>query len=243
MTSKKEGASVDSRKCFVVTPIGEEDTEIRRASTCLIEAAIRPVLEETGFETIIPHQLRNPGSITKQVIEHLLYDQLVIANLAGLNANVMYELAVRHASRLPIVTLAERGQVLPFDIRDQRTLFYSNDMLGAEELRPELARAIRDALTDSHPDNPIYSVTDEKIIKEATKPQGIEMHILDRLAHIEQALSDLRRPVPAGDVPSARDLVEKTKELAAKIAAAKAKGISPAKSADSITGGGTPGTS
>lgn len=106
------------RVCFVVSPIGGDGTETRRSIDGLMDAAIEPALVESGFEVSVAHRMVSPGSITNQVIELLLTADLVVANLTGLNPNVMYELAVRHAARKPVVTIAEIGTPIPFDLQE-----------------------------------------------------------------------------------------------------------------------------
>ena len=181
------------KKCFVVTPIGSPDSSTRRAAQGLLDAAIKPALSELGYEVFVAHEISSPGSITKQVLQHLLEDELVIANLTELNPNVMYELAVRHAKRLPVVSLAEEGTDLPFDISDERTIFYKNDMSGVEVLKPALIETVKIAAKEKHPDNPIYRATKSLIIRESTETKDTDRYILDRLDSIETVLSRISR--------------------------------------------------
>ena len=121
-------------QCFIITPIGDDTDPIRRHIEGVIDAAITPALGEE-YDIVVAHKIGEPGSITKQVIDKVYHSKLVIANLTNRNPNVMYELALRHATGKPVIMIAERGTPLPSDIIMQRTIFYYNDAKGVLELR------------------------------------------------------------------------------------------------------------
>jgi hypothetical protein len=190
---KKEEAAAEGerqRVCFVVTPIGPETSTTRRSIDGLVDAVIEPTLVDIGFKVIVAHRMTNPGSITNQVIELLLSADLVVANLTELNPNVMYELAVRHAARKPVVTIAEVGTALPFDLRDERTIEYRNDMAGVPELRRMLAVAAEEALDDREPDNPVYRAAQTQVMREVA-PTDDQRFMFDRLDRLEALMRDV----------------------------------------------------
>ncbi|PVY40880.1 hypothetical protein [Pontibacter virosus] len=191
-TKKEQAEQFSQKKCFIISPLGLDDSETRRKADGLISAVLGPVLTSLNFKMIAPHHIDTPGSITGQVIQHLLEDDLVIANLTELNPNVMYELAVRHAKRLPVVCLAEKGTRLPFDIAAERTIFYDNDMAGVEVLKPKLVNAINEALLGDEHDNPIYRVVRDSIMKEVTAKDDAQSYILQRLDEINTHMNALK---------------------------------------------------
>jgi hypothetical protein len=190
------------RICFIITPIGPTNSSTRRATDGLIGSTLRPLLEELGYHVVAAHEISLAGSITRQVIEHLLGDPLVIANLTELNPNVLYELAVRHATGLPTVAIAEESTVLPFDISDERTIFYNNDMQGVLDLAPRLQAAIETTVSEKEPDNPIYRVSKATIIKETLGSVNAESYIIERLDSLGDTVEQLSRRIPFSPVVS-----------------------------------------
>jgi hypothetical protein len=186
MTKKYSGET-----CFIITPIGDEDSNTRRATDGLIESVFEPLLNDYGFECKVAHRISKTGSITSQIIENILNSKLVIANITELNPNVMYELAVRHAARKPVITIAEKGTNLPFDVNDERTIEFINDMAGVFELKEKLNEMIEDTVNEENCDNPIYRVKENMIMKEVTKDKEFDRYILDKLDSIEKVISKI----------------------------------------------------
>lgn len=147
------------KKCFIITPIGNENSDIFRKAKGVIESVIKPILEKYGFDDIKPaYEIMESGMISNQIINRIINDDLVVANLTGNNPNVMYELAIRHGVAKPIIHICEKETGLPFDIKDSRTIFYKDDMLGVQELQRDFDNFVEQTdYSKDYSDNPIFN--------------------------------------------------------------------------------------
>lgn len=127
----------DKKTCFIVTPIGDNNSDIRRHIDGIIDQAIIPAIGDK-YEITVAHRKYEIGSINDRVVKSVYEADLVIANLTGTNPNVMYELAIRYSFGKPAIVIAEEGTKLPFDVIDENTVFYINDPAGAAELKSKI---------------------------------------------------------------------------------------------------------
>lgn len=169
--------------CFVITPIGEPNSDIRRHIDGVIKASIKPALEENKkYDVISSHELYDPTSITSQIYQYLNESKLVIANLTELNPNVMYELAVRFCIGKPVIIIAEEGTKLPFDVKDQRTIFYINDSQGTIDLKNNIVKAVEAIDFDGKPSSPIFdSLNEIALFKQLENSEKSDAGISDKV--------------------------------------------------------------
>jgi hypothetical protein len=113
------------KRCFVISPIGAPGSDVRAHADDVFNYIIEPVTTQMGYETERGDHAARPGRISDQMYDSILRDDLLIAVLTFQNPNVYYELAIAHAAARPLIILCEASQAnLPFDVKDQRVIFY-----------------------------------------------------------------------------------------------------------------------
>ncbi|WP_164198891.1 hypothetical protein [[Micrococcus luteus] ATCC 49442] len=128
------------KSVFVVSPIGAPGTEVYRKASYALKYIFRVALPADEWHVHRADEGESPDSISQHVIRKLWEADLVIADLTGHNPNVFYELAIAHGWRKPVVHLIAKGETIPFDIVDQRTIFYDITDLASVEETVEMLR-------------------------------------------------------------------------------------------------------
>lgn len=200
----------ETKRCFVISPIGMNGSDIRKRADQVLKHILKPAAEECGFTAIRADELSEPGMITDQVIQHIIDDPLVIADLSGLNPNVFYELAIRHAIRKPLVQIVQKGERIPFDVAGMRTITVDHtDLDSVEDAKMEIIKQITAIVKKKtgEIESPISVSLELQALRHSEKPE-------DRsYAELLAAMSDLRSEVSSSFVnikkllPTNRDLL------------------------------------
>ena len=133
-----EGRASVMKKCFVVSPIGDAGTDIRKNADQLYQHIIKPVCEKCGFAAQRVDEFNTSNSITQEILDALNDYDLVIADLTGHNPNVFFEIGYRTKSQKPIIHLKRKDETIPFDVSSIRTFEYDLtylDMVSATKVR------------------------------------------------------------------------------------------------------------
>jgi hypothetical protein len=135
------------KTCFVISPIGEPGSDIRTHADDVYEFLIKPAAEKAGYVAQRADHDNSPGTITEQMYDHILNDDLVIAVLTFHNPNVFYEIAIAEAAARPLILLCEKSQTVPFDISQRRVIKYELSIRSFNEgtYVSQLLRSITEA--------------------------------------------------------------------------------------------------
>lgn len=116
-------------RAFIIRPFGtKNDIDFNEVERVLIA----PALKRIGAEGGTTIDIVEAGNIRVDMFRRLLMADLVVADLSIHNANVFYELGIRHALRdHGTFMLRCRADSFPFDLQTDRYFEYSKDDPGA----------------------------------------------------------------------------------------------------------------
>jgi hypothetical protein len=153
-----------SKTCFIISPIGTEDSVERKHANMMLKHLIKPVCDELELDVVRADTIDKSGLITHQILEHIAKSAFCVTDLSFNNPNVFYELGVRHVCQLPTVQLIRKGDKIPFDVSQGRTIIIDTSDLYTimdrfESARKELTEHLRkmkeNSKNDIADDNPI----------------------------------------------------------------------------------------
>ncbi len=201
--------------CFVIGPIGVAGTPTRKLADWLLKGIVRPTLEQLDYRVKRADDDADPGSITAALINDIVDADLVVADLTGFNPNAFYELGIRHALQKPTIHMIAEDASLPFDNKDQRTIFVDvtdiDSIEGAKIRLREAALATQEAgYKTSNPVTQAIGLAD--LARSGDTASQIIAQLQGRLANLE---ATIRHAAPSivGQGPLATMSLEEARTL------------------------------
>jgi hypothetical protein len=181
------------RTCFVISPVGDPGSPVRKRADQVFKHIIEPVTLALHYRAKRADLMKRPGLITSKVLTAVVDSDLVVADLTGHDAAVFYELAIRHAAQRPVVQLIDAAQELPFDTANMRTIFLDiHDLDSAEAARNELTGHVRDAEADPSPvQTPVLAAKSMRSLWDSEVPT--DRFIAEALEELRALKRDRRR--------------------------------------------------
>jgi tetratricopeptide (TPR) repeat protein len=158
--------------CFVLMPFGKKPNAAGSEIDfdAVYNNLIAPAIEEADLEPIRADHEVVGGLIHKPMYERLVLCEYAVADLTTANANVFYELGLRHAARpcSTILLFSKDGKQLPFDVGPLRAIPYELHADGTpahiDTTKATLVKSLREARKAATegpiPDSPVFHLVE-----------------------------------------------------------------------------------
>jgi hypothetical protein len=153
--------NLPQKSCFVIMPFSDMEGYEPGHFGRVYEHLIRPACIAAGVDPMRGDEVKGTNYIAIDILQRILKSDIVICDLSGKNANVMYELGMRQAFDLPVVLLKDKRTERIFDIQGLRTLDYIDSLRidSVEQDRKALTQAISATLKlEAHEVNSLVSL-------------------------------------------------------------------------------------
>lgn len=130
----------------------------------------KKAIEDLGIECLRCDEIEETGSIHEKMFEHIYHSDIVVVDITTSNANVYYELGVRHALAKGVTVLIRRkGTTIPFNIQGLQVVEYDQAKFGSiEQAKARIRQMIQNGLIRRRNDSPVHTVLDLNIEPEGT---------------------------------------------------------------------------
>ena len=190
--------------CFILMPFGSKPVGSAIVDFDAVHAILlKPAVEAARLQPLRADEERAGGIIHRQMFERLVLCDMALADLSGANANVFYELGIRHGTRpgATVLVFAETTPP-PFDLGPCRAIAYGIDANGKltrpEQDRAAIAEALREAQRQRQ-DSPLYELLQGFPDLDHSKTDLFR----DQVAYSERHKADLAAARRASDATAA----------------------------------------
>jgi hypothetical protein len=151
------------KNVYVIMPVSDTSTCTGQEWVDIFHEVFVPAFRDCGYAC----QRASPstGNLIKTIITELRTSWLVMADLTDRNANVFYELGVRHALSKRTILVAQDASHIPSDLRGYWWLVYGTKPGEVAAFRKEIVRLVSQVEADpDRSDSPVSDFMEHELV-------------------------------------------------------------------------------
>ena len=116
------------KNCFIIMPFSDQPGYEPGHFTHVYDDIIAPACEKASVKCFRGDTTNEPNIIHVDIVKNLIESPLCICDMSSRNPNVMFELGLRQAFRLPTVLIADDITPQIFDVAPIRCMSYNHKL-------------------------------------------------------------------------------------------------------------------
>lgn len=195
--------------CGIIMPIATmgqyEKSHWDRVRIILDEA-----IKEAGYEPRLVSESEDIGVIHARIVQNLYDDPIVVCDVSGKNANVMFELGLRLAFDKPTIVIKDDQTDYSFDTSPIEHINYRADLRfdDVRDFKKKVAAAITGSIARKAGDDSYSPFLGHfgkfKLAGLETKTVSSEQYIIEQLKSLQEQVGRLASAQPVESTPSPR---------------------------------------
>lgn len=188
----------DLPTCFVIMPIADMPGYDTGHFGRVYEHLLKPAIKAAGYKPVRADDTNKTDYIVIGIIQKIVESEMVVCDLSGRNANVMYELGIRHAFNKQVVLIKDSRTEKVFDIQGLRYTQYDESLRvdSAEKDTKRIEISINETATAENKD--LNSIVKLAAIHAAESPKKTEIStdtqlILSAIQYLESRVEQAER--------------------------------------------------
>lgn len=150
----------EDRICFAIMPISDTPSYEAGHFNMVYDYIIKPAIIKAGFIPLRADEVKKTNFIIIDILKQIINSSMCICDLSSHNPNVLYELGIRQALRLPVTIIRDSKTTRIFDIQGLRDIEY-NESLRIDNVNNSIDCISETILnTYNNTDNDINSIID-----------------------------------------------------------------------------------
>jgi hypothetical protein len=171
-------------------------------------------IEAAGFSAALVSDADDIGVIQKRIVENLYVNEMIVCDISGRNANVMFELGMRLAFDKPTIIVKDDKTPYSFDtgviehLEYPRDLRYQKIVDFSEKLAEKLTATFKKASEDREYSPFLKNFGTFLVASLDTREVSKDTLIMAQLAELKQGLQQLQQRSPFTEIAARRMLEE-----------------------------------